>query len=63
MEQSSRLVTNPITVCGSVVFKCYSFVGFCNCSMFCCAFLCAHHSFAIIFMGMRELVGWFFLSS
>ena len=23
-------------------------VGFCNCSMFCCAFLCVHSSFAII---------------
>ena len=22
-------------------------VGFCNCSMFCCALLCAHSSFAI----------------
>ena len=31
-------------------------VGFCNCSMFCCALLYAHFSFAIIFMGKRELV-------
>ena len=29
---------------------------FCNCSMFCCALLYAHSSFAIIFMGKRELV-------
>ena len=31
-------------------------VGFCNCSMFCCALLCVHSSFAIILMGKRELV-------
>ena len=31
-------------------------VGFCNCSMFCCALLCVHSSFAIISMGKRELV-------
>ena len=31
-------------------------VGFCNCSMFCCAFLCIHSSFAIISMGKTELV-------
>ena len=24
-------------------------MGFCNCSMFCCALLCVHSSFAIIF--------------
>ena len=29
-------------------------VGFCNCSMFCCALLCVHSSFAIISMGKRE---------
>ena len=28
-----------------------SIVGFCNCSMFCCALLCVHSSFAIISMG------------
>ena len=31
-------------------------VGFCNCSMFCCALLCVHSSFAIISMGRRVLV-------
>ena len=31
-------------------------VGFCNCSMFCCALLYVHSSFAIILMGARELV-------
>ena len=31
-------------------------VGFCNCSMFCCALLCVHSSFVIISMGKRELV-------
>ena len=30
-------------------------VGFCNCSMFCCALLCVHSSFAIILTGKREL--------
>ena len=38
-------------------------VGLCNCSMFCCALLCVHSSFAIISMGKRELVALFFLSS
>ena len=28
-------------------------VGFCNCSMFCCALLCVHSSFEIISMGKR----------
>ena len=32
-------------------------MGFCNCSMFCCALLCVHSSFAIISMGERGLVG------
>ena len=31
-------------------------MGFCNCSMFCCAILCVHSSFAVITMGKRELV-------
>ena len=31
-------------------------VGFCNCSMLCCALFCAHSSFAIIWMGKRGLV-------
>ena len=30
-------------------------VGFCNCSMFCCALLCVHSGFAIISMRKREL--------
>ena len=34
-------------------------MGFCNCSMFCCALLCVHSSFAIISMGMRELIALF----
>ena len=34
-------------------------VGFCNCSMFCCALLYAHSSFAIILMGKREWVALF----
>ena len=34
-------------------------MGFCNCSMFCCALLCVHSSFAIISMGKRELVALF----
>ena len=29
-------------------------VEFCNYSMFCCALLCVHSSFAIILMGKRE---------
>ena len=31
-------------------------MGFCACSMFCCALLCVLSSFAIILMGKRELV-------
>ena len=39
----SLLITTPI-------------VGFCNCSMFCCALLCVHSSLTIISMGKKELV-------
>ena len=38
-------------------------VGFCNCSMFCCALLYANSSFAIILTGKRELVALISLSS
>ena len=38
-------------------------MGFCNCSVFCCALLCAHSSFAIISMGKIELVALLCLSS
>ena len=38
-------------------------VGFCYCSMFCCALLSVHSSFAIILMGKRELVALLSLSS
>ena len=38
-------------------------VGFCNCSMFCCALLCVHSSFAIISVVKRELVAFLSLSS
>ena len=31
-------------------------MGVCNCSMFWCALLCFHSSFAIILMGKSELV-------
>ena len=37
--------------------------GFCNSSMFCCALICVYSSFAIIFMGKRELVTLLGLSS
>ena len=37
-------------------------MGFCNCSMFCCTFLYVPSSFAIIFMGKRELVALLSLS-
>ena len=40
------LIVNPI-------------MGFCVCSMFCCALLCAHSSFLIMLMGKRELVALF----
>ena len=38
-------------------------MGFCNCSMFCCALLCVYSSFAIISMGKRELFALLCLSS
>ena len=38
-------------------------VVFCNCSMFCCALLYVHSSFAMISMGKRELVALLCLSS
>ena len=38
-------------------------VGFCSCSVFCCAFLCVHSGFAIILMGKEELAALLSLSS
>ena len=38
-------------------------VVFCNFSMFCCALLCVHSSFAIFSKGVRELVALLCLSS
>ena len=38
-------------------------VGFCNCSMFCCALLCVHSSLTIISMGKSEQVVVLCLSS
>ena len=38
-------------------------MGVCNCSMFCCTFLCVHSSIAIILMGERELIALLNLSS
>ena len=38
-------------------------MGVCNCSMFCCALLCALSSIAIILMGKRELIALLNLSS
>ena len=38
-------------------------MGFCNCSVFCCALLCVLSSFAIASMGKRELVALLSLSS
>ena len=37
-------------------------VGFCNCPMFCCALLSVHSRYAIILMGKREMVAFFFVS-
>ena len=48
--QNSLLIVTPIA-------------GFCNCSMFCCAFLCVISSFAIISSWKRELVALLCLSS
>ena len=36
-------------------------MGLCNCSMFCCTFLCVNSSFAIISMGRRVLVVFLFV--
>ena len=38
-------------------------MGICNCSMFSCALLCLHASFAFISMEMRDLVVLLYLSS
>ena len=53
--------------CGSVVVDSLlivtPIVGFCNCSMFCCALLYVHSSFAIILMWKREMVALLSFSS
>ena len=38
-------------------------MGVCNCSMFCCALLYVHSSFAIILVETRELIALLSLSS
>ena len=38
-------------------------MGFCGCSIFCCALLSVHFSFAILLMGNRELVALLGVSS
>ena len=43
------VVVDPLLIVTAIV-------RFCNCSMFCCALLCVHSSFAIISMGKRKLV-------
>ena len=40
----------------AVVLLLLTFVGVCNCSMFCCTLLNVPSSIAIILMGKRELV-------
>ena len=56
----------PFYGSGSVVvdslFIITPIVGFCTCSMFCCALLCFQSSFAINSMGKRELVALLCLS-
>ena len=44
-------------------FSLLLFLPYCNCSMFCCALLCVHSSFAIILVGTSELVALLCLSS
>ena len=46
-----------------VLFIVTPIVGVSNCSMFCCTLLYVHSSFAIILMGIRELVALLSLSS
>ena len=46
-----------------LLFIVTSILGFCNCSMFCCALLCAYSSFASIAMGNGELFALLCLSS
>ena len=57
----------PFSVGGSVVVDSLLIVtpsvAFCNCSLFCCALLCAHSSFPIISSEKRELVALLCLSS
>ena len=48
------------SVVGDSLLSVTSIVGFCNCSIFCCALLYFHSSFAITFMGKRELISFRF---
>ena len=47
----------------ALLFIATPIVGFCYCSMFCCAALYVHSSFTIILMGKRELFVLLCLSS
>ena len=50
-----RIMSEKRYIINIFVVDYYSHVGFCNCSMFYCAFLCVHSSFAIISMGKRAV--------
>ena len=60
MQSSKAVVLLLLTFCLFIVVP---IVGFCNCSMFCCALRYVHSSIAIILMGKRELVALLYLSS
>ena len=67
---SKMHLSSPVAFClcgGSVVVDSLLIVtpilGFCNCSIFCCALLCVHSGFAIISLGKRELTALLCLSS
>ena len=48
------VAVRPQTVVVDTLLIVTPIVGFYNCSMFCCALLCVHSSFAIISMGKRK---------
>ena len=55
--------SNAVVLLLLIRVDCYPIVGFCNCSMVCCALLCVHSSFTIVLTGKRELVDLLCLSS
>ena len=61
--QTNNLIKRDLSVIVDLLLIVTPIVGFCNCSIFCCALLNVHSSFTISLMVKREQVTLLCLSS